>query len=83
MHAKMVVADDEIATVGSINFDYRSLYLHFECGALFYRDKTVSAVKERFLSYEAVSETIVPKPPKRNLFARLRRAFWRLIAPLL
>jgi cardiolipin synthase len=83
MHAKMVVADDEIATVGSINFDYRSLYLHFECGALFYRDPTVEAVKARFLSYEEKSEAIVPKKPRENIFARLRRAFWRLIAPLL
>ncbi|MEI3292662.1 MAG: hypothetical protein V8R63_04155 [Thomasclavelia ramosa] len=29
--------DDKIATVGTINFDYRSLYLHFECGVLYRR----------------------------------------------
>ena len=32
IHAKSFVCDDRIATVGSINMDYRSLYLHFECG---------------------------------------------------
>ena len=32
IHAKTVVVDDKVATVGTINFDYRSLYLHFECG---------------------------------------------------
>ena len=32
MHSKVFVADDKVATVGTINLDYRSLYLHFECG---------------------------------------------------
>lgn len=83
MHAKMVVADDEIATVGSINFDYRSLYLHFECGSLFYRHAVTADVKAAFLAYQAESQEIVPKVPRRNFFARMRRSFWRLIAPLL
>ena len=30
LHAKSFVCDDEIAVVGTINLDYRSLYLHFE-----------------------------------------------------
>ena len=34
IHSKCYVSDDHIATVGSINMDYRSLYLHFECGTL-------------------------------------------------
>lgn len=37
IHAKNFVSDDEIATVGSINLDYRSLYLHFECGTFLYK----------------------------------------------
>ncbi|MDF2801616.1 MAG: cardiolipin synthase, partial [Anaerocolumna sp.] len=32
IHAKSYVCDDELAVVGTINMDYRSLYLHFECG---------------------------------------------------
>ena len=35
IHAKSFCSDDEIAVVGSINLDYRSLYLHFECAAWF------------------------------------------------
>ncbi len=34
LHAKCYVSDDRAAVVGSINMDYRSLFLHFECGAL-------------------------------------------------
>ena len=34
IHGKVFVADDKISTVGTINLDYRSLYLHFECGKI-------------------------------------------------
>lgn len=83
MHAKMVVADDQIATVGSVNFDYRSFYLHFECGALLYQTETVKDVKARMLSYMEESEEILPRKPGGNLFARLGRALFRLLSPLL
>ena len=33
VHAKVFVSDNDTATVGTINLDYRSLYHHFECGA--------------------------------------------------
>src|SRR5690606_486877 len=36
MHAKSMVIDDVHAIVGTINMDYRSLYLHFECGVYLY-----------------------------------------------
>lgn len=37
VHAKVMVSDDEKAVVGTINLDYRSLYLHFEDAVLMYR----------------------------------------------
>ena len=37
IHSKCVLCDDEIATVGTINFDYRSFYHHFECGVFMYQ----------------------------------------------
>ncbi len=83
MHAKTVVADDELAVVGSVNFDYRSLYLHFECGAYLYGTDTVDAVKDAFLAYMDASAEITPKPPRRDVFSRLCRAIQRLLAPLM
>ncbi len=50
MHAKTFVADDELATVGSPNLDFRSLYLHFECGAWMYKSEAVGQLKEDFLN---------------------------------
>ena len=48
VHAKMMVSDDEKAVVGSINLDYRSLYLHFECACLFYQTKAISHMENDF-----------------------------------
>lgn len=47
-HAKQLVADDRIATCGTINFDYRSLYHHFENGCIFYDTPAVRSVREDF-----------------------------------
>ncbi len=48
IHCKAFVSDDETAVVGSINLDYRSLYLHFECACWFYRSRVVAEVEEDF-----------------------------------
>jgi len=41
-----LVSDDEYAVVGTINMDYRSFYLHFECGVWTYKSKSVLDIKE-------------------------------------
>ena len=41
----MLVSDDEKAVVGTINLDFRSLYLHFECAAYIYRNTVVFDVE--------------------------------------
>ena len=41
VHAKVFVSDDEKATVGTINLDYRSFYHHFECGLFMYRNSQI------------------------------------------
>lgn len=48
VHAKSFVSDDEKAVVGTINLDFRSLYLHFECGVLMYQNVAVQAVEQDF-----------------------------------
>jgi len=47
-HCKMSVADDEIATCGTINLDYRSLYHHFEVGCIMYDSPAVLDIKKDF-----------------------------------
>ena len=48
VHAKMSVADDAVATCGTINLDYRSLYHHFENGCLYYGCDAVADTKADF-----------------------------------
>ena len=42
VHAKMFVSDDMKAVVGTINLDFRSLYLHWEDAVYFYGNSVVS-----------------------------------------
>ncbi|MBQ8289178.1 MAG: cardiolipin synthase [Clostridia bacterium] len=82
IHAKSFVCDDEIATVGTVNLDYRSLYLHFECGVYFYRSSLVADVKRDFLETQ---EKCAPAKAQRHRFGMIRglyHAILRLFAPL-
>lgn len=83
LHAKSYVCDDEIAVVGTINMDYRSLYLHFECGTYFYRTKTVAEVKADSLATQELSREIQLKDTKQGFWGGLFCAVLRVFSPLL
>jgi len=83
LHAKSFVCDDEIAVVGSINLDYRSLYLHFECATLLYGCDVIAEIKEDALGTIAQSKEIVQKRRKRMFFQELFDAVLHLLAPLM
>ncbi|MCI8374297.1 MAG: cardiolipin synthase [Lachnospiraceae bacterium] len=83
LHAKSYVCDDETAVVGTINMDFRSLYLHFECGTLFYRNSIVKDVKEDCLKTIAESREIQLKDTRQGFFGSLFCAVLRLLAPLM
>ncbi len=48
IHEKTFICDDKMATVGSINMDYRSLYHHFECGAFMYDTPVIKDIKNDY-----------------------------------
>ena len=83
LHAKSYVCDDEIAVVGTINMDYRSLYLHFECGTYFYKSSLVEQVKEDVLKTIGKSREIRLEDTGQGFTGGLLRAVLRLFAPLL
>lgn len=58
IHAKCMLTDDESATVGTINFDYRSFYHHFECSVLLYRAQAVKELRDDMEKTFAVCEEI-------------------------
>jgi cardiolipin synthase len=82
-HGKTFVSDDIIATVGTTNLDFRSLYLHFECGVLVYNSDTVRVVKEDFLRTVPVSHEMQLSECARNAFQRIIPDVLRIFAPLM
>ncbi len=83
-HAKTFVADDMYGVVGTINLDYRSLYLHFECGVWMYGTESLKDIKKDFLTTLAKCEKIELKKPGRiSLLRRLGKAILRAFAPLM
>lgn len=81
LHGKCFVCDDEIATVGTINMDYRSLFLHFECGVFLYKSNVISEIKGDILEIMNESKEIIDF--KGKLPKRLMQAVLRLFAPLM
>lgn len=84
IHAKCFLSDDEMAAVGSINLDYRSLYLHFECGVWMYRSEAVMQLKEDMEQTFACSRQILKEEWKEPHFIiRVVQTVLKLFAPLL
>ncbi|MDR0643585.1 MAG: cardiolipin synthase [Treponema sp.] len=82
-HSKTFVSDDRIATVGTANLDFRSLYLHFECGVCLYQNSAVEDIRKDFLETLAVSRKITLKDCSRNAFQRVIQDVLRVFAPLM
>ncbi len=84
IHSKCFVVDDEYASVGTINMDFRSLYLHFECGTLLYKTDCVMQVKKDALKTFEVSRQIsLEECENKNFFFHLVLSVLRLFSPLL
>lgn len=84
IHAKTFVVDDLYGVVGTINLDFRSLYLHFECAAWMYRTPCIREMKEDFLKTQSVSKEITLDWCRAvPLHARLLRSVLRVFAPLM
>jgi len=84
VHAKSMVSDNKVAYVGTCNLDYRSLYLHFECGAVLYECPCIRDIRDDYLATVALSEEITYKKARgANIFVRLARSVLRIFAPLL
>ena len=84
VHAKVFVSDDDTATVGTINLDYRSLYLHFECGAFIYNNSEIDRIERDFQQTLAKCHKVTLIEVKnRSLLTKISGQILRLIAPLM
>lgn len=82
-HAKQCVSDDIVATCGTINLDFRSLYHHFENGCLIYDSNAVFDIKEDFENSFDISKEVTNDYMRRSFKFSLWYLFMKIFAPLL
>ncbi len=83
IHSKNVISDDELAVVGTINFDYRSLVHHYENAVLMYQTETIVDIKQDFEDLFDVSKEISLETLQNSWYQRLLKEIMQLFAPLL
>lgn len=84
IHAKNIISDDECGVCGTINMDYRSFYLHYECGVLMTEVPAVMEMKEDFLNTMRVSERVsLDEWRRRPLWQKCIQSILRIFSPLL
>lgn len=84
VHAKVFTSDAEKAVVGTINLDFRSLYLHFEDAVYMYRNPAVQKIEDDFQDTLSKCKKITEEDCHNyNVFKKLAGRVLRLIAPLM
>lgn len=84
VHAKTCLVDGIISTVGSVNFDFRSFYLNYECGVWMYKTGVELSLKRDFMNVMQDSiEINLDGLKRRSIFRRTFEAILRIISPLL
>lgn len=82
VHAKGSMFDDRVATIGTVNLDYRSLFLHFENNSLFYRSSVISEIKADFLAAQEKCVEIKPYDARQYSYRWAIDGLLRIFAPL-
>ena len=82
VHSKMFLSDDVRAVVGTINMDYRSLYLHFENGIYMENVDEINKICQDFENTFQDSKNLNDNDVKVGFFKSLWQSILRLLAPL-
>ncbi|MCI6188438.1 MAG: cardiolipin synthase [Clostridium sp.] len=84
IHAKTIVADGKVCTVGTANMDMRSYCLNFEVNAFIYDDRVANNLETQFFKdIEDCKVMTKEEYDKRNISLRIRESIIRLISPIL
>lgn len=84
VHAKSVVADDAYGVVGTVNLDYRSMYLHYECGVWLYHTESIAQIKNDFLeTLKHCKEISLQDCDNVSWFRKVGRSILMLFSPLM
>lgn len=84
IHSKTFVSDDEYGVVGTINLDYRSLYLHYEDAVWLYKTDCIMDIKADFLeTLKLCKEISFEESQGVAWYKLLGSSILRVFAPLL
>lgn len=84
IHAKTFICDDKIATVGTINLDYRSLFHHFECGCVIYKNQVIEKIEKDF--QESIRESLLLDEENYKKISRVQKVLGhicKIFAPMM
>ncbi len=83
-HSKLIIIDNEVASFGSANFDYRSLYQNFEINFNVYDLELVGHLRQIFFEDISKSVSLDYKVMKeRNVSEKIKESICRLISPVI
>lgn len=82
VHAKACIVDDIVGTVGTVNLDYRSLFLHFENNSLFYKSSLLADLKADYQETLEQCKERTPDNMKLTFSRMMLNGILRIFAPL-
>ena len=83
IHSKQILVDEEIAIVGTINLDFRSLVHHFENGVLLYQNSCIKDIKADFEETIRCSQLITNENFKMSKISQVINAMLSLISTMM
>ena len=83
VHAKAFLADDKVAGIGTVNLDYRSLFLHFECESVFYKSDIIEKLKDDYKKTLGDCEERTSESINNSIIHRIIDSIFRVAAPLM
>lgn len=83
IHAKSYISDDNLAIIGTVNLDYRSLVHHFENGVWIYNHEVIKDIKKDIINTIDLSVLMDKSMLKENIFSKILRMLVKVFSPLL
>nr|MCR5627073.1 cardiolipin synthase [Lachnospiraceae bacterium] len=83
VHAKAFVSDDKLCGIGTVNLDYRSLFLHYECFSAFYDSSVTADLKKDMEKSFNESRVVSIRDTERGILGSFLDGVLRILAPLM
>ena len=84
IHSKTILVDEEVVSIGTCNFDYRSFYLNFEINLNIYNKDVANSFKTQYYKDIAISKKLTFADfKKRSIFTKIKESVFRLLSPIM